>query len=278
MRLPSFLVLGAPKCGTTSLHFWMSARPDVFLPEAKETHFLTKFGTRGLRWYEKTHFADAPQGASSVRSRRPTSAARRRRCWPPSGCPTSGRSRSCAIRPPGPGATSGCSKRCGAATTRPPTCSVGRWSTRSTSTSRTRSTSRRDLRAPSPGMGAGGRPRGAPRAAHRGAVRRPGGDLPPRVPSHRHRPRTVPGVVGERFNETKPVRNPGSCASCSTPTRGSGCRGKLGTRIDTWNRMERVPTTARRPAKELVAFYEPHLDALESWLGRAMPESWRRTD
>lgn len=38
-RLPDFIVLGAPKCGTTSLYGYLSQHPEVFLPR-KEPHFF----------------------------------------------------------------------------------------------------------------------------------------------------------------------------------------------------------------------------------------------
>jgi hypothetical protein len=55
--LPNFLVIGAAKCGTTSLHSYLRQHPDVFMPEQKEIHFFLgddqKWGTwnLGLDWY-----------------------------------------------------------------------------------------------------------------------------------------------------------------------------------------------------------------------------------
>jgi len=40
MRLPSFLVIGAMKAGTTSLCQDLQSNPDVFFPSVKEPHFL----------------------------------------------------------------------------------------------------------------------------------------------------------------------------------------------------------------------------------------------
>lgn len=39
---PNFFIVGAPKCGTTSLHEYLQRHPDVFMPFFKEPHF---FGT-----------------------------------------------------------------------------------------------------------------------------------------------------------------------------------------------------------------------------------------
>lgn len=37
-RLPDFFIIGAPRCGTTSLHEWLSRHPDVLMPAGKELH------------------------------------------------------------------------------------------------------------------------------------------------------------------------------------------------------------------------------------------------
>ncbi len=41
MKRPSFLVIGAPKCGTTSLFHYLAQHPDVYLPARKELHYFT---------------------------------------------------------------------------------------------------------------------------------------------------------------------------------------------------------------------------------------------
>jgi hypothetical protein len=40
MPRPNFFILGAPKCGTTSLASWLSQHPDVFIPAEKEPNFF----------------------------------------------------------------------------------------------------------------------------------------------------------------------------------------------------------------------------------------------
>jgi Sulfotransferase family len=40
MRLPNFLVIGAAKSGTTSLHYYLKQHPDVYLPIKKELHYF----------------------------------------------------------------------------------------------------------------------------------------------------------------------------------------------------------------------------------------------
>lgn len=40
MVKPNFFIVGAPKCGTTALYTYLSAHPDVFMPDRKEPHFF----------------------------------------------------------------------------------------------------------------------------------------------------------------------------------------------------------------------------------------------
>ena len=45
---PHFMIIGAPKCGTTSLVAWLSAHPNIFLTSPKEpAHFSTDIKTIG---------------------------------------------------------------------------------------------------------------------------------------------------------------------------------------------------------------------------------------
>ena len=41
MTRPTFFLVGAPKCGTTSLCHYLSQHPDIFMLDRKEIHFLT---------------------------------------------------------------------------------------------------------------------------------------------------------------------------------------------------------------------------------------------
>lgn len=41
MKLPNFLVVGAPKCGTTSLYYYLKQHRDIYLPERKELHYFS---------------------------------------------------------------------------------------------------------------------------------------------------------------------------------------------------------------------------------------------
>lgn len=40
MTLPNFLVVGAAKCGTTSVHHYLRQHPEIFVPERKELHYF----------------------------------------------------------------------------------------------------------------------------------------------------------------------------------------------------------------------------------------------
>ena len=52
-RLPNFLIVGAQKCGTSTLAAWLRAHPDVFFSERKELHFFSdeEVWQRGVDWY-----------------------------------------------------------------------------------------------------------------------------------------------------------------------------------------------------------------------------------
>jgi len=49
MTLPNFLIIGAPKAGTTSLYDHMRGHPAIFMPELKEARFLAYQGQGGDR-------------------------------------------------------------------------------------------------------------------------------------------------------------------------------------------------------------------------------------
>ena len=61
MKKPNFFILGAPKCGTTSLATWLSEHPNIFISPVKEPHFFNTDGLRritNVKEYEKL-FSDA---------------------------------------------------------------------------------------------------------------------------------------------------------------------------------------------------------------------------
>lgn len=53
--LPSFLLIGATKCGTTSMHDWLSRHPQVFMHPWKEMRFFLPEGQwqKGPEWYAR---------------------------------------------------------------------------------------------------------------------------------------------------------------------------------------------------------------------------------
>ncbi|GGL07950.1 sulfotransferase family protein [Mangrovihabitans endophyticus] len=57
--LPEFLIIGAQRCGTTSLYHYLSAHPDVRAATGKELQYFSLHHRRGLRWY-RAHFPVRP--------------------------------------------------------------------------------------------------------------------------------------------------------------------------------------------------------------------------
>lgn len=57
---PNFFVVGAQKCGTTSLHEYLFGHPDIYLPEIKETHFFIddEHYVKGFDSYLEQHFSN----------------------------------------------------------------------------------------------------------------------------------------------------------------------------------------------------------------------------
>ncbi|WP_428965107.1 sulfotransferase family protein [Micromonospora fluostatini] len=53
--LPDFLIIGGQRCGTTSLHAYLAAHPDVRPATGKELQFFSVHHGRGERWY-RAHF------------------------------------------------------------------------------------------------------------------------------------------------------------------------------------------------------------------------------
>jgi hypothetical protein len=62
------VVIGAQKCGTTSLHYYLDQHPEISMARAKELNFFVVRGTwtKGLDWYAAQFDASAPvRGESS---------------------------------------------------------------------------------------------------------------------------------------------------------------------------------------------------------------------
>jgi hypothetical protein len=56
MPLPTFLLCGAPKAGTTSLYRYVAEHPDVCMSAEKETGFFLENYDEGLDWLSSTHY------------------------------------------------------------------------------------------------------------------------------------------------------------------------------------------------------------------------------
>ena len=66
--LPNLLVIGAAKCGTTSLHNYLDEHPEIAMSAEKELNFFVpeKSGGRSVEWYERQFDEGAPvRGESS---------------------------------------------------------------------------------------------------------------------------------------------------------------------------------------------------------------------
>lgn len=50
---PNFVIIGAMRCGTTSMARYLSAHPDVFIGKKKEVHFFDFEYELGNEWYRK---------------------------------------------------------------------------------------------------------------------------------------------------------------------------------------------------------------------------------
>lgn len=64
MSLPDFVIIGAMKCGTSTLHAQLGLQPQFFMSEPKEPNFFSndEIYAKGETWY-RSLFADAPPGA-----------------------------------------------------------------------------------------------------------------------------------------------------------------------------------------------------------------------
>jgi len=65
--LPTFLIIGAQKCGTTSLHEYLAEHPQVGRPSTKEIQYFTHNSYRPPAWY-RAHFPRAGEFAHTFES------------------------------------------------------------------------------------------------------------------------------------------------------------------------------------------------------------------
>lgn len=57
-QLPTFLIAGAMRCGTTSLNAYLREHPEISVGHPKEVHFFDQNYERGVDWYLR-HFPDS---------------------------------------------------------------------------------------------------------------------------------------------------------------------------------------------------------------------------
>jgi hypothetical protein len=50
--MPDFLIIGAQKCGTTSLYYYLTQHPDIVPATQKEVHFFDLNFHKGIEWYQ----------------------------------------------------------------------------------------------------------------------------------------------------------------------------------------------------------------------------------
>jgi hypothetical protein len=55
---PNFIIIGPPKCASTSLHFYLGQHPEIFVTKVKETRFFSLHYNKGLYYYAQ-YFEDA---------------------------------------------------------------------------------------------------------------------------------------------------------------------------------------------------------------------------
>lgn len=59
-RYPNLLIIGAMKCGTSSLHDYLNLHPDIFMSEPKEVHYYVDdyFNDKNKIWYKNLFRSD----------------------------------------------------------------------------------------------------------------------------------------------------------------------------------------------------------------------------
>lgn len=60
-KLPNFFIIGAAKCGTTSLAHYLNQHPEIYIPKEKETHFFddNRLFDKGIDFYIENFYCKA---------------------------------------------------------------------------------------------------------------------------------------------------------------------------------------------------------------------------
>ena len=69
MPLPTFILAGAPKAGSSAFWHYIRQHPDIYLPDEKEPFFFDFNFEKGLDWYESKfdgHNGEAAIGEATV--------------------------------------------------------------------------------------------------------------------------------------------------------------------------------------------------------------------
>ncbi|MGI9605834.1 MAG: sulfotransferase domain-containing protein [Acidimicrobiales bacterium] len=61
VRLPDFVIVGSPRCGTTTVFHHLRSHPQISMPAVKEIEFFDTHWERGVPWYA-SHFAPEADG------------------------------------------------------------------------------------------------------------------------------------------------------------------------------------------------------------------------
>jgi hypothetical protein len=273
-RVPDFLVLGAPKTATTTVHRWLEPHPDVFVPEGKELHFFDVHWAKGLASYASVFGgAEVGQIAGEVAASyfaHPHAPDRIAESLPEVRCVA-------LLRDPADRAWSHYWMQ------------QAKWAV----TEPFEEMMRRQMADP------GYTKRGHARYLDEG-----------RYATHltrwesligrerllvlltddiRERPADIyrelcgfigvapgepPASVGRRFNVTEPVRSPRVRRAMMRAHVGKWLPGPVVTRMDRMNRLPAPPAMPDALRAELVAWYQPELDGLSAWLERPLPQAW----
>ena len=59
--LPNFIILGPPKCASTSLFFYLGQHPEIYTSKVKETRFFSLHYSKGIKFYEEYFNEAGPQ-------------------------------------------------------------------------------------------------------------------------------------------------------------------------------------------------------------------------